>query len=86
MEHMEDNNLFNNKEPVKPGFLNGRSTVFQLVTVLNKWTKLLMKGIINCVYFNFKRAFDMAPNQDCILLSIINLNKISVKLKWKSTT
>ena len=41
MEHIENNNLFSNKQF---GFLNGRSTVLQLLTVLDKWTKFIDEG------------------------------------------
>ena len=41
MEHMENNNLFCNKQF---GFLNRRSTVLQLLTVLDKWTKIIDEG------------------------------------------
>ena len=64
MEHMENNNLFSNKQF---GFLNGRSTVLQLLTVLDKWTKIIDEGVtIDCVYFNFKKAFDKVPHQRLI--------------------
>ena len=36
MDHMKNNNLFSNKQF---GFLHGRSTVLQLLAVLDKWTK-----------------------------------------------
>ena len=64
MEHMENNNLFSNKQF---GFLNGRSTVLQLLTVLDKWTKIIDEGgTIDCVYFDFKKAFDKVPHQRLI--------------------
>ena len=64
MEYMESNNLFSNKQF---GFLNGRSTVLQLLTVLDKWTKIIDEGgTIDCVYFDFKKAFDKVPHQRLI--------------------
>ena len=54
MEHMENNNLFSNKQF---GFLNGRSTVLQLLTVLDKWTKNIDEGgTIDFAYFYFKKG------------------------------
>ena len=62
MEYMESNNLFRNKQF---GFLNGRSTVLQLLTVLDKWTKIIDEGgTIDCV--DFKKAFDKVPHQRLI--------------------
>ena len=64
MEYTESNNLFSNKQF---GFLNGSSTVLQLLTVLDKWTKIIDEGgTIDCVYFDFKKAFDKVPHQRLI--------------------
>ena len=64
MDHMKNNNLFSNKQF---GFLDGRSTVLQLLTVLDKWTKIIDEGgKIDCVYFDFKKAFDKVPHQRLI--------------------
>ena len=54
---MKNNNLFSNKQF---GFLDGRSTV-------HKWTKIIDEGgTIDCVYFDFKKAFDKVPHQRLI--------------------
>ena len=64
MDHMKNNNLFSNKQF---GFLDGRSTVLQLLVVLDKWTKIIDEGgTIDCVYFDFKKAFDKVPHQRLI--------------------
>ena len=64
MDHMKNNNLFSNKQF---GFLDGRSTVLQLLAVLDKWTKIINEGgTIDCVYFDFKKAFDKVPHQRLI--------------------
>ena len=49
------------------GFLDGRSTVLQLLIVLDKWTKIMDKGgVIDCIYCDFKRAFDKVPHRRLI--------------------
>ena len=61
MIHMKRNNLFSNKQF---GFLDGRSTVLQLLVVLDKWTKTIDEGrSIDCVYCDFKKAFDKVPHK-----------------------
>ena len=61
MDHMKNNNLFSNKQF---GFLDGRTTVLQLLAALDKWTKIIDEGrTIDCVYFDFKKAFDKVPHQ-----------------------
>ena len=64
MDHVKNNNLLSNKQF---GFLDGRSTMLQLFAVLDKWTKIIDKGgAIDCVYFDFKKAFDKVPHQRLI--------------------
>ena len=54
--YIENKNLFGSRSK-EFGFLNGRSTVLQLLTVLEKWTKIIDEGgTIDCVYFNFKEC------------------------------
>ena len=60
---MENNNLFGNRSK-QFDFLNGSSTVLQLLTVLDKWTKIIDEGVtIDCVYFNFQKVFDNMLHQ-----------------------
>ena len=41
----------------------GRSTSLQLLNVLDKWTEALDKGNeIDCVYMDYKKAFDTVPH------------------------
>ena len=59
--HMTDNNLFS---PKQFGFLAGRSTVLQLLKVLDIWTKILDQGgIIDVIYCDFMKAFDKVPHK-----------------------
>ncbi len=61
MNHMSQNNLFSNKQF---GFLKGRSTTLQLLTVLDSWTDALDSGSsIDVVYTDFQKAFDRVPHQ-----------------------
>ena len=61
MKHMRNNNLFSEKQF---GFLDGFSTVLQLLVVLDKWTTITDEGgSIHCIYYNFKKAFDKVPHQ-----------------------
>ena len=46
------------------GFLPGRSTVLQLLNVLDKWTEVLDNGAhIDAIYCDFMKAFDTVPHQ-----------------------
>ena len=50
MSHMKKHKLFSDKQF---GFLEGRSTVLQLLIVLDKWTKIMDEGgVIDCIYCN----------------------------------
>ena len=56
MEHMLDNNLFSNRQF---GFINGRSTTLQLLNIIEDWTtQINMNTAIDCVYFDYMKAFD----------------------------
>jgi hypothetical protein len=53
---MKQNKLISKKQF---GFISGRSTVLQLVQVLDKWTEILdMGGCIDVIYCDFMKAFD----------------------------
>ena len=61
---MKTNNLFSDKQF---GFINGRSTVLQLLYVLDKWTEILDQGgCIDAVYCDFMKAFDKVPHRRLI--------------------
>ena len=49
------------------GFIKGRSTVLQLLKVLDSWTETLENGgCIDVVYCNFIKAFDKVPHRRLI--------------------
>ena len=65
VDHMKSNNLFSNKQF---GFIGGRSTSLQLLTVLDNWTKILDNGgTIHAVYIDFMKAFDKVPHRRLIV-------------------
>ena len=44
------------------GFIKGRSTVMQLLMVLDKWTECLeLGGQIDVIYTDLEKAFDKVP-------------------------
>ena len=58
---MKENLLFSARQF---GFITGRSTVLQLLYVLENWTKILDEGgRIDCVYLDFMKAFDKVPHR-----------------------
>ena len=59
MDHFVKNKLFTNTQF---GFLKGRSTVTQLLKILDDWTETLESGDrIDVVYTDFEKAFDKVP-------------------------
>ena len=60
MRHMEENKLFTDSQY---GFRNKRSTVLQLLKVLDQWTELLDDGnCLDVLYLDFSKAFDTVPH------------------------
>ena len=64
INHMKENNLFSDKQF---GFIGGRSTMLQLLKVIDIWTEILDQGgsldAINC---DFMKAFDKVPH-NCLI-------------------
>ena len=77
--HMKNNKLFSSKQY---GFINGRSTVLQLLNVLDKWTEVIDQGFaVDCVYMDFMKAFDTVPHRR--LLGKMRSYKIDTKvISW----
>ena len=64
MQHFAKNNLFSNKQF---GFIKGRSTVLQLLKVLDSWTEMLESGgHIDVIYTDLEKAFDKVPHKRLI--------------------
>ena len=61
VSHMKKNNLFS---PQQFGFIRGRSTVLQLLNVMNLWTSALDRDeTIDTIYLDFLKAFDTVPHR-----------------------
>ena len=59
-----DNKLFSSNQF---GFIKGRSTVLQLLKVLDEWTKSLeLGGQVDVIYTDFAKAFDKVPHKRLI--------------------
>ena len=61
IQYIKDNHLISRKQF---GFLTGRSTVLQLLQVMDKWTEILdTGGCVDVVYCDFQKAFDTVPHR-----------------------
>ena len=61
VEHMQKNNLFS---PKQFGFIAGRSTILQLLHVLDIWTEIIDQGgTLDVIYCDFMKAFDKVPHK-----------------------
>ena len=47
------------------GFIKGRSTMLQLLQMMDKWTECLeYGGQVDIFYSDFEKAFDKVPHKD----------------------
>ena len=61
LEHLQRHNLICKRQY---GFVNGHSTVLQLITVLDEWTAILDEGhAVDIAYCDFMKAFDKVPHR-----------------------
>ena len=61
MAHMKSYGLFSEKQY---GFISGRSTVLQLIKVLDRWTEAVDIGTaVDIIYCDFVKAFDKVPHR-----------------------
>ena len=59
--HMTRNNFFSKKQF---GFMSKRSTVLQLLNVIDEWSEALDQGNnVDCIYFDFRKAFDTVAHK-----------------------
>ena len=64
VKYMKNNGIFSSKQF---GFIGGRSTVLQLLKVLDKWTEILDNGgCVDVIYCDFMKAFDTVPHNRLI--------------------
>ena len=60
LAYIKDNSILSDKQF---GFLSGRSTVLQLLRVIDRWTEILDNGgVIDAIFCDFKKAFDTVPH------------------------
>ena len=58
---MKVNGLFSQKQY---GFISGRSTVLQLIKILDEWTSEMDKGnYTDVINMDFQKAFDTVPHE-----------------------
>ena len=63
--HMNANGLISKRQF---GFLSGRSTILQLLHVMDEWTNILdAGGTIDVCYMDFMKAFDKVPHRRLII-------------------
>ncbi len=76
MEHMTQNSLFTE---CQHGFLEGKSCVTNLLSSLDYWTRTLdEKEAIDCVYMDFRKAFDSVPHRRLLQ----KMEAYGIELKW----
>ena len=64
MSYFKSNKLFSDKQF---GFIKGRSTVLQLLQIMDKWTEFLdLGGQVDVVYTDLEKAFDKIPHKRLI--------------------
>ena len=62
--HMKQHSLFSSKQFE---FITGRSTVLQLIKVIDEWTRALDEGeAVDVIYCDFMKAFDRVPHRRLI--------------------
>jgi ribonuclease P/MRP protein subunit RPP40 len=60
IQHMNKHNMFSEHQF---GFITGRSTILQLLVILDKWTDIIDKGgAVESIYLDFRKAFDTVPH------------------------
>ena len=72
--YMKENGLFS---PKQYGFISGRSTALQLITILDTWTYEIDRGHhTDVIYMDFIKAFDTVPHKRLTSkLNSLNISK-----------
>nr|AQN68906.1 reverse transcriptase domain protein [Elysia chlorotica] len=61
LKHLQDNKLISGEQH---GFVPGRSTITQLLVVMDTWTKIIDEGgTVDVVYMDYQKAFDSVPHR-----------------------
>jgi len=79
IQHFLHNDLFSKNQF---GFLKGRSTMLQLLHIMEEWTAALEKGgQINTIYTDFEKAFDKVPHH--LLLNKLQSYNLNINvIQW----
>lgn len=79
LAHLQTNKVLSKRQY---GFINGRSTTLQLLHFLDTCMHSIVQGnVVDTIYFDFKKAFDMVPHKRLIA----KLESYGIKgklLKW----
>ena len=79
MDYLVQNKFLSNKQF---GFIKGRSTIIQLLNILDNWTNSLEEGgQIDVVYTDFEKAFDKVPHKR-LLQKLSSYNVPDEVLRW----
>ncbi len=79
MDHLVKNKLLSDRQY---GFIPKRSTVLQLLKVLDDWTDLVDRGVqVDTVFLNFMKAFDQVPHR-CLLEKVKGYGILGNILCW----
>ena len=79
LEHLTTNDLFCKNQH---GFMQGRSCVTQLLSVMEAWTDILDRNLcLDTIYFDFQKAFDTVPHER-LLRKIESYGIKSNPLNW----
>lgn len=79
LKHVMDTDILSKHQY---GFISGRSTVIQMLTVVDEWTKAIDEGEeVDIIYMDFQKAFDRVPYQR-LLRKLSGLGITGVILKW----
>jgi hypothetical protein len=79
MDYFVNNKFFSEKQF---GFIPGRSTVLQLINVLDIWTRSLESGgQIDVIYTDFEKAFDKVPHRR-LLSKLLSYGVHPEVVKW----
>jgi len=75
MSYLLENKLISKKQY---GFIRGRSTMLQLLRMLDDWMDCLEKGQTDTIYSDFEKVFDKVPHQR--LISKLHAYKLDIKV------
>ena len=82
IDHIYANNYFSN---FQNGFMKGRSTISQLLEIMDHWTKSFdLDTQIDCIYLDFKKAFD-SVSHELLIHKLKSYNISDSMITWLSS-